>query len=155
MTTYFFPGCRLNVLNSGETTAYFSPSGHVLERLPRPVQDRHLASFLGYGSDACRFRREHDLLYHTLATLQGYQCSPTLWVLAHPEDSSTVSQQQREDEEALCGRVHRWLNLDLWSEEIEPLLACGMDKRELRDFLRAVLEGEITCIDPPLLALAA
>lgn len=155
MTTYFFPGCRLNVHNSGETTAYFSPSGCVLERLPRPVQDRDLARFLGYGADTRRFCREHDLLCHTLAVLQGYEYSPSLWELAHLEDTPTASQQRREDEEWLCSRVHRWLNLDLWSEEIEPILVYGMNKRELRDFLRAVLEGEITCIESPLVALAA
>ena len=155
MTTYFFPACRLNVHDSGETTTYFSPFGYILERLPRPVQDRDLARFLGYGTDARRFRREHDLLCHTLAVLQGYDCSPTLWALAHPQGTPTISQQQHDEEESMCGRVHRWLNLDLWNEEIEPFLACGMDKRELRDFLRAVLEGEITCIETPRIALAA
>jgi hypothetical protein len=155
MTTYFFPGCRLNVHDSGETTAYFSSSGCILERLPRPVEDRDTARFLGYGADARRFRREHDVLLHTLAVLRGYDCSSMLWALAHNEAAPPVSQQRRNEEEAFCGCAHRWLNLDLWNEELESLLVRGMDKHELRGFLRAVLEGEITHIEMPLLALAA
>lgn len=155
MTTYFFPGCRLDVHDSGKTTAYFSSAVGVLERLPRPVEDRDVARFLGYGSDTRRFRREHDVLLHTLAVLQGYDCSSTLWSLAHDERAPLVSPHRSDDEENLCARVHRWLNLDLWSEEIESLLARGMDKYQLRHFLRAVLEGEITRIETPLVALAA
>ncbi|RYX86786.1 hypothetical protein EON83_00975 [bacterium] len=152
MTTYFFPGCRLNVHDSGETTTYFSPSGQVLERLPRPVEDRDTARFLGYGADARRFRREHDVLFHTLAVLQGHECSYMLWDLAHDEAHSMELQHRGEEEDDLCARVHRWLNLDLWSEEIEVLLSRGMDKYELRDFLRAVLEGEIRRIEMPLIS---
>ncbi|BCM89194.1 hypothetical protein IAD21_01038 [Abditibacteriota bacterium] len=155
MTTYFFPGCRMNVHDSGETTAYFSSSGRILERLPRPVEDRTVARFLGYGADTRRFRREHDLLLHTLAVLQGYDCSSTLWSLAHDEANPLVSPYRSDEEEEMCARVHRWLNLDLWSEEIEELLSRGMNKSEVRDFLRAVLEGEITHIEMPIIALAA
>ncbi len=150
MTTYFFPGCRLNVHDSGETTAYFAPYGRILERLPRPVEDRDFARFLGYGADARRFRREHDLLFHTLAVLQGHEYSPLLWSLAHGDVTAPLSPQARQDEDSLCALVHRWLNLDLWSEELEPLLSHGMDKYELRAFLRAVLEGEITYVEMPL-----
>ncbi len=151
MTTFLFPDCRLDVHPSGETTAYFCPTGRILERLPRPVEDRVTARFLGYGADYARFRREHDLLLHTLAALQGFGCSPHLRSLAHYDGLKRAETEAGEDEEDLAARVHRWLNLDTWSDEIEPLLACGLQKEELRAFLRAVLEGEITYIEAPLL----
>ena len=148
MTTFFFPDCRLDVHNSGKTTAYFSSNGTILERLPRPVEDRVTARFLGYGADFYRFRREHDLLLHTLAVLQGFGCSPHLRSLQEEGNPNAFSFE--EGEEDLAARVHRWINLDIWSDEIEPLLACGLQKRQLHDFLRAVLEGEITHIEAPL-----
>ncbi len=152
MTTYFFPSCRLNVCDSGETTAYFCPLGRILERLPRPVEDRAIARWLGYGANTRRFRCEHDVLLHTIAVLQGLECSPFLWAVAH--EDVVHARQFATDEEGFAALVHRWLNLDIWSEAIEPLLECGRDKGELRDFLRAVLEGEITAIETPLMVAA-
>lgn len=148
MTTYFFPDCRLNVSDAGVTTAYFF-SGDVLERLPRPIEDRTTARWLGYGSDVRRFHREHDVLLHTLAVWQGQGCSPKLLADTCEVRVNAPFSDEFEEEDTLCGRVHRWLNLDLWDEEIGVLLVGGIDKRALRDFLRAVLEGEITIIDAP------
>ena len=151
MTTYFFPDCRLNVSNCGETTTHWDTT-HALTRWPRPIEDGPLARALGYGADPRRFRREHDVLLHTLAALQGYGSSPLLRALAFEEPCDWAAD---ESEEQFAAHVHRWLNLDVWSDQIERLLRFGWEKRELRDYLRAVLEGEITAIDAPLLALAA
>jgi len=154
MTTYFFPDCRLDVSAEGESHTLFCASGRVLKRIPRPVDDTATARMLGYGADKRRFRREHDVLLHTLATLQGRGCSPLLWALAHEDDAlALLTDALNEDE--IAAHAHRWLNLDVWHPSLETLLFFGWDRRELRDFLRAVLEGEITRIEMPLFALAA
>ena len=146
MTTYFFPACRLNVSNCGETTTHWDYA-HVLSRWPRPTEDRLLARCLGYGADTRRFRREHDVLLHTLAALQGYGCSPSLRALVEGDAGGATEGEAEED---FAAHVHRWLNLDIWSDEIERLLRFGWEKAELRAFLRAVLEGEITVIEAPV-----
>ncbi len=150
MTTYFFPDCRLNVSNCGETTTHWNTT-HVLARWPRPAEDKLLARCLGYGADTRRFRREHDVLLHTLAALQGQESSPLLHALAFGEADAGWAAEAEED---FAAHVHRWLNLDIWSDEIERLLHLGWEKAELRGFLRAVLEGEITVVEAPLTALA-
>lgn len=155
MTTYFFPDCRLDVSDSGESHTLFCASGRVLKRIPRPVDDTLTARLLGYGSDKARFRREHDVLLHTLATLQGRGCSPLLWSMAHEDEDFSLSPEAREEEVELATYVHRWLNLDVWHPELQTLLFFGWEKSELRNFLRAVLEGEIARIEMPVLSLAA
>ena len=155
MMTYFFPDARLDVSASGESHSLFCASGRVLKRIPRPVDDKMTARLLGYGADTLRFRREHDVLLHTLAVLQGRGCSPLLWSLAHEDEPFALSAEAREEEVELATYVHRWLNLDVWHPALQTLLFFGWDRDELRDFLRAVLEGEITRIEMPVLALAA
>jgi len=154
MTTYFFPDCRLDVSYAGESHTLFCPSGCLLKRIPRPVDDTPTARSFGYGADKTRFRREHDVLLHTLATLQGRGCSPMLWALSHEDDALSLLPEASEEDE-IAAHVHRWLNLDVWNPALETLLFFGWEKRELRDFLRAVLEGEITRIEMPVFALAA
>ncbi len=155
MTTYFFPDCRLDVSDIGKSHTFFCASSRVLDRIPRPVDDQITARLLGYGSDKTRFRREHDVLLHTLATLQGRGCSPLLWSMAHEDEAFTLSSEAREEEVELATHVHRWLNLDVWHPELQMLLFFGWEQSELRGYLRAVLEGEITRIDMPVLFLAA
>lgn len=145
--TYIFPGCWLFVDEPGTFLHTAFPDGTKLESVIDEAKDQRTAQRYGYGDDVWRLWREHDLLHHAIGTLFGHGHSPTIWSVAHSNDSRALPRWIQRDEERFVGFVHRWLNLDEWHPELGVLETFGRTRDELKYELEALCRGDITTFD--------
>lgn len=144
--TFTFPGCWVHInVETGFLETVFS-DGRSLTSIPMPEKDMATAREYGYGDDWLRLWREHDLLHHWIGVLFGQPYSPTIWSECHEDHPAALPRWARQQEEEFVAHVHRWLNQDIWVEELWPLAQFDIEEDELKAQARGVLEHKINVI---------
>lgn len=139
--TYTFPKCWVHVDEAGSFLHTAFESGRILESVMDPQKDIATAREYGYADNIWRLWREHDILHHTIGTLFGYGVSPTIWSVAHEDHPEALPLWARHREEGFIAHVHRWLNLNLWDDELCALGNFGLSFEEMQTHLRQILAG--------------
>ena len=142
--TYTFPRCWVHIDEAASFLHTAFDSGRILESVIDAEKDLRTAQRYGYGEDVWHLWREHDVLHHTVGTLFGQGHSPTIWSVAHPEMPGALPAWAQREEEAFIAHIHRWLNANVWHDDLCALGNFGVSVEEMQKQLRAVMAGEIT-----------
>ncbi len=116
--TVAFAGCWVHIDEGSQYLHTSYPDGRSLWSVPVWEKDIHTARAYGYGEDARRLWREHDVLHHRVALCFGHLGSPTLWSECHNDDARALPLWARREEEVFVAHVHRWLNQGLWHDDL-------------------------------------
>lgn len=101
MVQYVFPRCRVLVDAANQYVETRFPDGAKVGSTPnRDAHSLKVAAELGYGDDTWTMSRDHELGHTWLAHLDGLPWSPTIWRLAHPEDTAVPDDAAVAEEEA-------------------------------------------------------
>jgi hypothetical protein len=137
--TLCFPGCWLHLDEEGKYGYTSFPDGRVLTSLIVPEKDIHTARAYGFGEDVERLWREHDALHHWVALAFGHGASPTIWSECHEDSPLALPRWHRLDEERFVGHVHRWLNQNVWHDDLHAFSDQGHDLNALRADATSIL----------------
>jgi hypothetical protein len=139
--TYTFPCCWVHIDEDASFLHTAFDSGRILEAVVDEKKDTDTAQRYGYGSNVWRLWREHDVLHHTVGTLFGHGVSPTIWSVAHMDSPEALPLWVRLEEEGFIADIHRWLNLDLWEDNLSVLCEFGIPILAMQSQLRDILAG--------------
>lgn len=144
--TYTFPRCWVHIDEEASFLHTAFDSGRILESVIVPEEDLITAQNYGYGDNIWRLWREHDVLHHSIGTLFGHGLSPTIWAMAHMDSPEALPLWARQEEEVFIAHIHRWLNCNVWDDNLSALGNFGLSFEAMQNRLRAILGGEILTV---------